>query len=159
MLIPQLNEVSHDGQHLAIASEPMSRSTTPSPDVPVDEKQQPEPQPSDNRDPTAYVPPYKTRKPYKPVLLHEPSGTTEIAISLFAAVTRQHEVPYAASRRLEVRLAWKEPSTWVWVPGRKYIPDWKIDFVARRVEDGIVRKTVKGVLGYTPVFWRLAEWI
>lgn len=147
----QLNEVAKQGS--APVSEAVTRSTTPTPD-----EQRPH---TGDSDTVVYIPPYKTRKPYQPVPIDTFSAdsTGPTAISVFAAVTRHHEVPYAATRRLEVRLAWTEPATWVWVPGRKYIPDWKVNFVARRVEDGIVRKTVKGILGYTPVFWRLAEWI
>ena len=112
-------------------------------------------------DQDVYVPPYKPRKTYTPMPLSNSAEKSEnLSLSLFASITRHHDVPYASGRRLEVRLGWNDdPRSLAWVPGRKFIPDWTIEYVARRVEDGFVRKTVKGTLGYLPVLWRLAEWI
>jgi len=107
-----------------------------------------------------YVPPYKTRRPYTPVALAKHTESRQnLSLSFFASITRHHDVPYASSRRLEARIAWSDPKTLAWVPGRKYIPDWTLEYVARRPEDGVVRKAVRGTLGYMPVVWRFAEWI
>jgi hypothetical protein len=59
--------------------------------------------------------------------------------------------------RVEVRLAWKDPKNWVWVPGRSLIPDWDLKYVHGEV--GLVRLVAQGVVKRLPVVWRLAAWL
>jgi hypothetical protein len=92
---------------------------------------------------------------------HQAEGE-KLALALSASITRHATLPFFASRRVELRLAWKEPKTWGWVPGRSYIPDWKLEYViakGHREEKNIMIRLVKETLGYVPFVGRLAAWL
>jgi len=124
-----------------------------------------------------YVPPYQPRKsavtfapPQDPASPATPNNP-ELAVSVFASLGQATPaLPYLVPRRVELHLAWAEPHTWTWVPGRRWIPEWNMHVVlgapggtaAHSGSRGLLgwsRGVVREVVGTLPVVWRLKNWV
>lgn len=112
-----------------------------------------------------YVPPYKPRasaKTFPPPSSVEPTPTEKLSLTLQASLTRPHSTPFESTRRVELHVAWVEPKTWAWVPGRRYIPDWNVRLVTKPKVGAHVQQQkglVKSVLGSLPGVGAIANWI
>jgi hypothetical protein len=100
------------------------------------------------------------------------SASDKFTITLHAALSRQPRdgpLPFSLPH-IELHLAWPEPERFKWVPGRKWVPSWRLSYVegedgvivVRTNQDekrGMVRGLAKGVVGSLPVVWRFAGWL
>nr|XP_031857374.1 uncharacterized protein CI109_007238 [Kwoniella shandongensis]KAA5524446.1 hypothetical protein CI109_007238 [Kwoniella shandongensis] len=115
---------------------------------------------TDGRD----VIPYQPRRKTDSITFHPQAHiAVPSALTFYAGLGHPSQaLPQLSRYRLEVSLAWNDPTFLRWLPGRSYIPDWNLKLVGGRPEEPIVfdvRETTRAVISRIPIVWRFASWL